>query len=619
MAGGILQTALIFLAVALLFVPIAKKLGIGSVLGYLIGGAIIGPFVLGLVGHEGEDIMHAAEFGVVMMLFVIGLEMNPRSFWDMRKNILGMGGMQMGLTTLLLFPILNLVLGLSVTSSIALALSFSMSSTAIVMQTLKEKYLDKTHAGVSSFSVLLFQDIAVIPLLAILPLLAVNYTTETAESANEIIRFLNTYPSLKVAIAAVFIWLLSKFFIGPFLHFISKVHMRELFTASALFIVIGVAKLMELAGVSAALGAFMAGVLLANSEFRHELESDIEPFKGLLLGLFFTAVGSTINFGLILQQPNAIFTAVWMVMIIKLIVLFVIGKVFKLVLHQSLLFSLLLSQVGEFAFVLLGSAGLLQIINKTELDFYMAVVTITMIVSPVLLFVFDKYLSAKLQAFDDKEPEYEVNNTNSHTVIIAGFGHFGSTLGRFLRANGVNATILDNDSERVMLLRKMGFNVFYGDATRLDLLEAAGAAKAEILISAIDIPELNIELAALTQKHFPHLKIFMRAKNRVDAYEFIEMGIERIYRESIHASVKMGVDVLAEFGLRRYTLYRKANDFIRFDEEAMKKLAADRHDTGIYVNSVKKEIEFQEKMLNEDKQFSDRKSDSAWDKSVFNK
>ncbi len=614
MAGTILQNALIFLGAALLFVPVAKKLGIGSVLGYIIGGVAIGPYVLGMVGRESEEVMHATEFGVVMMLFLIGLELNPQAFWRMRKSILGLGGLQMGCTALLLFPMFYFAMGLSFSAAAALALSFSMSSTAIVLQTLKEKGLDKTQAGRSSFAVLLFQDVAVIPVLALLPLLAVSGSSAHDAHGGGAIGFLEDYPSLAIVLAVLFVYMLSRFFVGPFLHFISKVHMRELFTASALFLVIGVAWVMEQAGISAALGAFMAGVLLANSEFRHELESDIEPFKGILLGVFFTAVGSTINFQLILEEPATVLRIVFLLMLCKALVLFALGRIFKLVSDQNILFALLLSQIGEFAFVLLGSTGQLQIIDQTTLEFYMAVVAISMMVSPVLLFLNERFIVPRFGVKESEERNYQVDPQEENKVIIAGFAHFGSTLGRFLRANGVQATILDNDSDRVMLLRKMGFKVFYGDATRLDLLESAGAAKAVALVSAIDSPEKNMELADIVLKHFPNLKLYLRAKNRNDAYDLLDMGFHNVYRESIYDSVYMGVDVLCDLGFRRYTLKRKANEFIKFDNAALEKLAKERHDAESYVSSVREEIEMQEKLLNEDRKFLEHKPDNAWDK-----
>jgi len=618
MAGNVLQDALIYLGTAVVFVPIAKRLGIGSVLGYIIGGIMVGPFLLGLIGTEGEDVMHVAEFGVVMMLFLIGLELNPASFWRMRGTILGMGLMQVAGTALLFFPVLYFGFHLGVNAALALSLTFSMSSTAIVLQTLKEKNLDRTSSGRASFAVLLFQDIAVIPVLAVLPLLAVSKATTTVpEGPASTLPFLDQYPSLGVAAAVIFVFLLSRFLVNPLLGIIARTHMRELFTASALFLVAGVAWLMQFAGISAALGAFMAGVLLANSEYRHELESDILPFKGILLGIFFTAVGSTINFDLIAVNPISFMLTVMGFMMLKAGMLGIIGRIFKLGTEQNFQFALLLSQIGEFGFVLLGSAMALGITDKHTTAYFMAVITASMILSPLLLFIHEKILSRLFVEQEVSEPEYDVQPDEHNRVIIAGFGHFGSTIGRFLRANGVSATILDNDSDRVNLLRKMGFKVFYGDATRFDLLESAGAMHAEILISAIDSPEKNLALCEMVQHHFPHLKIFMRAENRVDAYEFIDKGLTHIYRESFHASIELGIDALSELGLRKYTLRRKAADFIRHDEAALKRLATERHNKESYINSIRGEIAMQERLLSEDKLFTEDRPDNAWDKNLL--
>ncbi|MBK9255773.1 MAG: cation:proton antiporter [Saprospiraceae bacterium] len=613
MENSFLQNALILLGAALVFVPIAKKLGIGSVLGYLIGGIMIGPYVLSFIGREGEDIMHAAEFGVVMMLFLIGLELNPKSFWNMRKSILGMGVSQLLLSAILIFCVSHLFFGYGLNASIVVSLSLALSSTAIVLQTLKEKGLSNTIAGRASFSVLLLQDIAVIPILAVIPLLAVSPSVLTNEHQNLIDGVDGKYATLIIIGAVGLIFIISRFLINPFLHLIAKVRMRELFTATALFIVIGVAWLMEQVGVSAALGTFMAGVLLANSEFRHELESDIEPFKGVLLGLFFTAVGSTINFEIILNDPIKIFSFVFIIMLFKAIVLFSIGVFFKLKSDQNILFSLLLCQIGEFAFVLLAAAGKLDIINKSELDFLMATTTISMIISPILLFVNEKWIDPKFGTKEIHTEKVADNIGHSANVIIAGFGHFGSTIGRFLRANGVNAVILDSDSDRVDLLRKMGFVVYYGDATRIDLLKSAGAENAKIFISAIDSPEKNSELVEQINKHFPNLELFIRAKNRNDAYELLDLGVTNIYRETTQTSIHLGVDVLHKLGFRKYTATRKAAEFFKYDEAAMKNLAAKRHEKTDYILSVKNEIEMQEKLLSEDQIFSDTRQDSAWD------
>ncbi|WP_209329706.1 monovalent cation:proton antiporter-2 (CPA2) family protein [Lunatimonas salinarum] len=615
MEGDILQNALIFLGVSLLTVPIAKRLGIGSVLGYLLGGIFIGPYVLGWIGKEGEDIMHAAEFGVVMMLFVIGLELNPASFWKMRKSIVGMGSGQMISSSIPIFLVFYIGLNLSWQSSLALALTMAMSSTAIVLQTLKEKNLGNAAAGKSSFSILLFQDIAVIPILALIPLLATNIPEVTSVSAHETwVDGLSAPMTTLVIIGVVtFILLAGKYAINPALHWIAKARMRELFTTSALFIVIGVAWLMEQIGISAALGTFLAGVMLANSEFRHELESDIDPFKGILLGLFFTAVGSTVNFDLIFNETTSILLFVGAIMAIKAGALLLVGKLFKQKFDQLILLALLLCQMGEFAFVLVASISSYQLIAKEMVDFLVAGVTLSMLFSPIFLFLHEKLISPKFGVKEAQKSKKEDHIDIHNPVIIAGFGHFGNTLGRFLRANGVSATILDHDSNRVAFLRKMGFKVYYGDATRVDLLEKAGIAEAKIFISALDSPEKNNELVDILHQHFPHVELYMRSKNRSDAYELLEKSVKHVYRESLHTSVQMGVDVLERLGYRKYTATRKALSFIKYDEEALSKLAKTRKEKEGYILQARKEIENQERLLNADKLFDLRLSDHAWD------
>lgn len=615
MTADLLQNALIYLGTALVCVPISKKLGIGSVLGYLIGGILVGPFVLGFIGKEGHDVMHTAEFGVVMMLFVIGLELNPEQFWKMRKNILGLGGLQMLLTTLIVTPLFLVLLSLSWQASLALALACAMSSTAIVLQTLKEKGLDKSHAGESAFSVLLFQDIAVIPILALIPLLALHQpeiTNPISSHDSHSPGFLEEYPSVMLILAVLSVVVLSKYVIPYVLRAIAKVHMRELFTTSALFFVIGIALLMEMVGVSAALGAFMAGVLLANSEFRHELEADINPFKGLLLGIFFTAVGSTINFDSIATNPLKIIGIVGVLMMIKALVLLILGWKFKLKTEQNRLFALLLCQVGEFAFVLLTAMGGVSMLSKAEIDLFMAVITISMMISRLLLYA-NELITARRQNQQEADAHKNYDTIEEkNKIILLGFGHFGSTIGRFLRANKVEATIIDADSDRVNLLRKMGFKVFYGDDTRLDILESAGAHEASILISTIDNPGSNKELAELLPGHFPNLKLFVRAKNSYDAYELMDIGIKNIYRESIIDSVYMGVEVLNAMGFRKHTLFRKAQNFIRYDNQALHKLYEHR-DSNEYVSRVREEIEMQEQLLKEDSSLSVEIRDKAWE------
>jgi CPA2 family monovalent cation:H+ antiporter-2 len=612
MSDGFLPQALVYLAAAVICVPIAKKIGMSSVLGYLISGIIIGPFVLGLIGQQGDGIMHVAEFGVVMMLFLIGLELEPEAFWEMRKAIAGFGLSQVLGTTALLF-LLFILLGWQWPMAVSVGLALTMSSTAIVLQTLKEKGLSKTQAGEASFSVLLFQDIAVIPILAILPLLAT--TSVNVESAHaSLLSGLPAWIQTVIVIGAVAsIYLIGTYVVVPLFRIIAKTGLREMFTASSLLLVVAVAYLMEVVGLSPALGTFVAGVVLANSEFRHELESDIEPFKGLLLGLFFIGVGASINFDLLSDAPGEIAMIVSAVILIKFAVLFAIGKTFKLKIEQNFLFALGLSQVGEFAFVLLSFTGQLNIIDEVWLGKLTAVTAISMMTTPLLLLAHEKFISPYFGTKEkpDTKPADEIDEQQK--VIIAGFGHFGSTIGRLLRANGIEATILDNNSDQVELLRRMGFKVYFGDATRLDLLKSAGIENAKLLIAAIDSPETNNDLIRTVKKHFGHVKVLARARNRFDAYELIEMGVTNIYRETLYTSVHLAIDALQELGFRKYTATRQGQKFISYDEKALEKLVASRHDFDEHTISARREIEIQEKLLQNDLLLAFSPEDHSWD------
>ena len=611
-----LQDALIYLAAAIVFVPVAKRLGMGSVLGYLLAGITIGPFSLGLVGGGGQEVLRFAEFGVVMMLFLIGLELEPAHFWGMRRLILGSGAVQLCVTTLLFLAVFMTV-GLRWQAALAIGLALSMSSTAIALQTLREKGLVQTQSGRCSFAVLLFQDISVIPILAALPLLA--FVT-TRAAAGEQATFLAGLPgwaqtvALLCAVGAVI--LSGRYMIVPFLRFIARVHLRELFTASALFIVLAAAYLMELVGLSPALGTFLAGVVLANSEYRHELESDIEPFKGILLGLFFISVGASINFDLILNRPLTIAALVCGIIAIKFGVLFVTGRLTRLTFDQNLLFSVGLAQVGEFAFVLFSFMHQLHLLSAEWTDTMMGVTAISMTVTPLLFLLNERFVLPRFGIREKEEKEADAIDLHA-PVILAGFGPFGSTVGRFLRANGVEATILDNDSDRVDLLRKMGFKVFYGDATRIDILQAAGADQAKILIAAIGMPAINHDLIEKVQRLFPHLTIMARAENRLDAYELIDEGVKDIYRETLDTSIRLGIDCLVKLGFRRYSATRAGQNFLKYDEAAMQKLAAQRHDKSAYIFTVREQIQLQEQLLATDREVNPTLGDHAWDSDLF--
>ncbi|WP_396183584.1 monovalent cation:proton antiporter-2 (CPA2) family protein [Flavobacterium sp.] len=613
MDKGFFIQAIVYLTSAVVCVPIAKKLGLSSILGYLFAGIVIGPFVLGFIGSEGEDIMHFAEFGVVMMLFLIGLELDPYKFWKMRKFILGMGSMQLIGTGVSIFILCQLFLDWNWQTTVVIALALSLSSTAIVLQTLKEKGLSQTSMGRASFSVLLFQDIAVIPILAIIPLMMSGQAIPDNDLKSSLIIDLPGWiQTLIVLVAIIAVYFAGKYIVVPLLHIVAKTRLQELFTASALLLVMAVSYLMQLVGLSPALGAFMAGVVLANSEFRHELEGDIAPFKGLLLGLFFIGVGASINFKLIIDDPAYILIFGAILTAIKFFVLFGIGKFYKKSNDQNLLFSFGLSQAGEFGFVILSFSMQLNILPSILANQMMAIIALSMVSTPFLLLINEKWIDPFFGVKEKVKKPHDIIDENNE-VIIAGFGHFGSTIGRLLKANGVKATILDHDSDRVDLLRKMGFKVYYGDASRLELLKAAGAENAKIFIAAIDNPEVNLSVVELLRKHFPHLNILTRARNRVDAYELIDHGVDKIYRETLYTAVHLGVDALTQLGHRKYSATRQGQRFIKYDEAAIRKLASKRHDKMAYLATVKDELEMQEQLLKNDLHINFSASDHAWD------
>ncbi len=599
--------AFIYLLAAIVCVPIAKRSGLGSVLGYLIAGVLIGPFVLGPYlglssGDHVEDIMHTAEFGVVMMLFLVGLELDPKEFWKMRKKIVGIGSIQLFGTILLIIPICFHFLNLSFGTAVAIGCAVAMSSTAIILQTLSEKGLTKTPSGEASFSVLLFQDIMVIPILAILPLLAVNATIVTEHAHDTLLDGAPGWMKTLAILSAIgIIFFVGNYIVNPFFKYIARLQVRELFTSFALMLVIGVSVLMTYVGLSPALGTFMAGVALANSQYKHQLESDIEPFKALLLGLFFIAVGSTINFNLIINEPLTILFMTLGIMAIKGFALLIAGWVFKLKLNQNILFVLLLSQIGEFAFVILNLTNQLQLIPKQWHDLLLATTAVTMTLTPILLMINEKWIAPMIGMrkgnFVD-EIEYDLPKSHKK-IIIAGYGDFGNTIGRIVKFCGFQATVLDNDSDRVNLLRKMGFKVYYGDATNLNMLRAAKADEADILVAAIDPPEINRKLIETAKVHFPNLKILVRARNRFDAYEFINEGFDKVYRETFYTALQAGVDCLELLGVPREDAVRQGEIFKVAEKASLKRLSKHSHNLEEYITVSKEEIEKVRALLNE--------------------
>ena len=541
-----LTLALIYLGAALIAVPIAKRLGLGSVLGYLIAGILIGPFVLSLVGDQTE-VMHFAEFGVVMMLFLIGLELQPSRLWTLRHSIVGLGGLQVLLSTGAIFAITYYGLGLAWQSALAIGLMLALSSTAIVIQSLEEKGWLKLDAGQNSFSVLLFQDIAVIPILALMPLLSFLPASAVDGSNHSLVSDWSAMGKVGISIAVIVtIILAGKYISTPIFRYISQTHMREIFTVFALFLVIAIALLMQTVGLSPALGTFLAGVVLAESEFRHELEADIEPFKGLLLGLFFVTVGASIDFGLLAENSLLILLLVVGLVAIKGLVLYGLAHLFSINSRQRLLFTLALAQGGEFAFVLLSLSRELSILSSQEANIVTLVVALSMVITPLLLMVYDraqKFQKSSAPAFDKPE-EIEA----SRHVIIAGYGRFGQVIGRLLKAQGYEVSVLDHSPSQIDLLRRFGNKVFYGDAARKELLEAAGANSADLLVIAIDDPHKTIEIIDIARKHYPNLKLAVRARDRRHAYELIRMKVGTFNRETFDSALVLAVESLKLLG-----------------------------------------------------------------------
>jgi monovalent cation:proton antiporter-2 (CPA2) family protein len=614
-AEGFFQQAFIYLSAAVVAVPVARRLGLGSVLGYLIAGMLIGPYGLSLVGEGGADVLHFAEFGVVMMLFLIGLELRPSLLWRLRASILGLGGLQVAATATVVAAV-AMGLGLDWRSAAAVGLILALSSTAIVLQTLKEKDLMKTAGGQASFSVLLFQDLAVIPILALLPLLAHGAGTApstTADHGPSWVEGLPGWAATAVVLGAVAaIVIVGRYLVRPAFRFIARAHVPEIFTAAALLLVVAIALLMTRVGLSPALGTFLAGVVLATSEYRHELEGDIEPFKALLLGLFFIAVGASVDFAQVAGRPALVGGVVVGLMVVKLLVLLVLGRVFRLGLDQNFLFAVALAQGGEFAFVLFSFAIQRGVLAPDLTTPLVASVALSMALTPLAMLVWERLVRPRLGTREriERAPD---TIAESHPVIIAGFGRFGTIVGRLLRASGIDVTVLDLDSDHVELLRRLGHKVFYGDASRLDLLRAAGAESARVLVVAVDDPERVLEIAELARKHFPHLEILARASSRNHAYELLDAGIDRVFRESFDASLRVGVEAMRLLGVPGHEAHRRARTFRRHDERALRELKGVRGDQASYIRTARLQTTELERLLRTDHEQLDLEQDAAWD------
>jgi len=561
-----LLQSVIYLMAAVLAVPLAMRFGLGSVLGYLMAGVVVGPLIR-KVGSETTELQHYAEFGVVMMLFLIGLELTPRTLWDMRKKLVGLGGAQITLT-LAGVAVAASLLGFNWRESLAIGAVFAMSSTAIVMQTLAERGLVKLEGGRSAFAVLLAQDIAVIPILAMIPLLA-YYNPEPHDRL-----LLDALPDWAAPIvvpgAVIAVVMGGRFLTRPLFRFIHQAHLRELYPATALAIVTGVALLMTMVGLSPALGTFVAGVALANTEFRHELESSIEPFKGLLLGLFFITVGAGINLGALAGEPLLILGLTLALMALKFAILWVIAIVGGLKGEDRWLFSLGLAQAGEFGFVLVALATRGFILSEQTSSRVLLVIALSMLLTP-LAFILHRKIAAVLKS-RGRTADFDTID-EQHAVLIAGIGRFGQVVNRLVTSSGFRTTVIDNDLDTVEMIRKFGVKSFFGDPTRPDLLHAAGLANAEILVVTLDDPAAITRIVTYARSQRPDLHIIARARDRMHVFQLYRAGANQIVRETFDSSLRVGRYVLEKMGLSEFEAHDAEMTFFQMDRAAMADLA----------------------------------------------
>ncbi|NRF68085.1 glutathione-regulated potassium-efflux system protein KefC [Aquincola sp. S2] len=560
--GNWLSTGLVYLAAAVLAVPLARLLGLGSIIGYLGAGIVIGPWGLALV-TDPQSMLHFAEFGVVLMLFLVGLELEPRRLWALRRPIFGWGSAQL-FGSAALIGLIAWGAGIDGRLAIVAGLGLAMSSTAIGLGVLAERNLMATAGGQGVLSTALLQDIAAIPILAIVPLLAIG------PGDGDGIDWLGAAKAFGV-IALIILG--GRLLLRPALRWIARSKTPEIFTAAALLLVVATAALMQSVGLSMALGAFLAGVLLAESEYRRELETDLEPFKGLLLGLFFIAVGMSIDFAVVLRHPGLIAAVVLGFLAVKALVLALIARAMPLVLAERPVFGILLAQGGEFGFVVFQTAQQSKVIGGEPASFLVAAVALSMLLTPLLLVATDRWLAPRLAARRDGPPLAELAEPQHAPVIIAGFGRYGQTIGRLLYANGLEATVLEHDADQVETIRRFGWKVFYGDATRLDLLRTAGADKARVFVLAIDDVEQSVAVAQLVREHFPQLVIVARARNVTHFYRLRQHGVTLIERETLDSALMSGRSVLESLGWQRHTARTMALRFRRHNVELVEQMA----------------------------------------------
>lgn len=615
----LLLVTFVFLFAGVIAVPIASRLGLGSVLGYLIAGILMSP-LLARLGVDVESIQHFAEFGVVLMLFIVGLELEPKLLWNMRNRLLGLGGLQVLLTGSIVAGIAR-VLGQPWSVAAAIGMVFALSSTAIVLQTLNERGKLQSDGGQASFSVLLFQDIAVIPMLAVLPLLAMPGLSAVGDAGDHggghgLLDGLSAWQQALATIGAVALVVAAgSYLVRPVFRYIALANLRELFTAVALAIVIGIALLMTAVGLSPALGTFLAGVVLANSEYRHELESNIEPFKGLLLGVFFITVGAGIDFDLLFDQFLPVIGMTLGLMAIKAGVLLLLAKIFDLSGQHQWLFALALAQAGEFGFVLLSFAVANAVLPSALADLLLLVVAVSMLLTPLLFIAYDRLIAPRYLRRQAREPD---TIDRQGTVIIAGAGRFGTIVNRMLVGAGFNTVLLDHHAEQLERMRAFGMKVFFGDATRPELLHAAGIEEATMLVIAIDARDKSTQLVRYMVENHPEVYIVARAINRHHVYELWGAGARDIIRENFDGAVRASRSALEALGLHPYEAELQAREFVRADKRGLRELAdlydpeVPAHENEAYVTKAREILAAQEAALRGGpSEFGDR-NDRAW-------
>ncbi len=588
---AILTETAVFLGAAVIAVPTAKRFGLGSVLGYLAAGAAIGPWALGLVSDV-ESILHFGEFGVVLLLFLIGLELQPSRLWTMRRPVFGLGGAQVILTTLVIGGA-GYAFGLSWQAAVAVGGALSLSSTALALQIMSEKGHLTSRYGRSAFSVLLFQDIAAIPMIALIPLLA---------SGGDIGGMEALLSGLKIAGVIAAVILAGRFLLRFVLRSVAEAGIREIFTACGLLLVVGTALLMQSVGLSMALGAFLAGVLLADSEYRHALEADIEPFKGLLLGLFFIAVGMSVNFGLLVTEIGMVLGLTFGLVAAKAGVLWILGRLSGLKGDQGSSLGIALSQGGEFAFVILGIAAVSGVVARDIVDVVILVVTLSMVTTPLLYVAMDR-LSAKPPPAE--APEQEMPEDMDHPVIIAGFGRFGQMIGRMLRAKRISFTALELNPNQVNFVAKYGNKIFYGDTTRAEVLYAAGARDAKVFVVAVDDIEQAVKTVELVKERFAHLTVVARARDRQHAYRLMEVGADEVIRETFHSGIEAGRVTLERIGMEAKDARYISETFRDHDERRLRQQFGDHTDEAAMQQSTRQWAKELEEIFAEDNRNDD--------------